>query len=73
MTYSYNNGADTVTNVYNAHDSYMIAKFMTQFIPEIIKQSTHSSDTQHKAYVSTNMMKNPLSTNYALAKHVGIR
>lgn len=73
MTYSYNNGADTVTNVYNAHDSYMIAKFMNQFTPEIIKQSTHSSDTQHKAYISINMMKNPLCTNSALAKYAGIR
>ncbi len=73
MTYSYNNGVETITNVYNAHDSYMIAKFMTQFTPELIKQSTHSSDRQHKAYISTNMMKNPLSANSTLAKHAGIR
>ena len=73
MTYSYNNGAEVITNVYSAHDSRMIANYMSKFTPTLIKQNTHSSDMQHKAYVDVDTMHNPLNIDVAFAKHIGIR
>ncbi len=73
MTYTYNNGSDKITNVYNAHDSHMIANYMSQFNPVLVKQKTHSSDQQHKAYVNTDMTSTHTSIDVALAHQAGIR
>ncbi len=73
MTYTYSNGSDKVTNVYNAHDSHMIANYMSQFTPALVKQRTHSSDQQHKAYINTDMTHTHTSIDVALAHQAGIR
>ena len=74
MTYTYSNGSDKITNVYNSHDSHMIANYMSQFNPVLVKQKTHSSDQQHKAYVNTEMSAHDhFGIDVALAHQAGIR
>ena len=73
MTYTYINGSEKITNAYNAHDIHMIANYMSQFIPAFVKQRTHSSDQQHKAYVNTDMTHPQISIDVALAHQAGIR
>ena len=51
----------------------MIANYMSQFIPAFVKQRTHSSDQQHKAYVNTDMTHPQISIDVALAHQAGIR
>lgn len=72
MTYTYTDGDKTVTNVYNARDSYTINKFIAKFTPSIVKKET-SGNEQHKAFVMADMTTNPLNISNSTAKCAGIR
>ncbi len=73
MTYTFtDSNGKTITNVYNARDSYAINQYIAGFNPSLVKKET-SSNEQHKAFVSVDAIPNQFSANIALAKAVGIR
>lgn len=71
MTYTYIDNGKSVTNVYNARDSYAINQYIARFTPSIVKKET-SSNEQHKAYVNVDMTCDPSDIS-KLAKAAGIK
>lgn len=72
MTYTYtDDNGKSVTNVYNARDSYYINQYITRFTPYIVKKETFSNK-KHKTYVNVDVTHNPFDIS-KLAKAAGIK